>query len=130
MKLLIAEDADFWQALHGLLMTKWGYEYDLATDGVQAIDYASRSGGEYDLCIMDVGMPRMDGLEATRIIRREFDYFPIVGYSSDDAVRDACLEAGMDAFLTKSSNPERLRATIDELTVATGRSVGWRAKSR
>ncbi len=116
MKLLIAEDTDFLQALHGLLMTKWGYEFDLATDGAEAIDYARRFGREYDLCIMDVRMPRIDGLEATRIIRREFDYFPILGYSSDDAMRSPCLDAGMDAFLSKSSDPDRLRAAIDELT--------------
>ncbi|WP_303907380.1 response regulator [Thiohalomonas denitrificans] len=116
MKLLIAEDNDLIQALNGALMARWGYDYDLVADGAEAIEYARRHGPEYDLCIMDVQMPRVDGLEATRVIRREVDYFPILGYSSDDWMERACLSSGMDAFLAKTGEPDRLRSAIDELT--------------
>jgi CheY-like chemotaxis protein len=90
----------------------------LATNGAQAVDswLAARAAGEpYDLVLMDVHMPEVDGIAATRRIRAAEEAAggartPIVALTanafSDD--RDACLAAGMDAFLTKPLDRERL----------------------
>jgi osomolarity two-component system sensor histidine kinase SLN1 len=72
---------------------------------------------------MDVSMPIMDGIEATQIIREEVGYFPILGYSSDEAMRKPCLDAGMDGFLLKPASKEKLFETIRLLCAERGRFV-------
>lgn len=116
MKILIAEDTPTTQLTHKAMMGKWGYAYDMASNGAEAINYAKKNKGCYDLCIMDVVMPVIDGIEATKAIRNEVGYFPILGYSSDAAVRGRCLESGMDDFLQKPCHPKRLFEIINELT--------------
>lgn len=116
MRILIAEDTRLLQSLHASLMDGWGYAYDIANDGYEAIEYARNNRGGYDLCIMDVSMPRVDGLRATRIMRKEVSYFPILGYSMDKEMRTPCLEAGMDAFLFKGAGASKLRHAINDLT--------------
>jgi CheY-like chemotaxis protein len=116
MNILIAEDAPVIQMVHEATMEKWGYEYDMASNGAEAANLARKNNGRYDLCIMDVSMPIMSGIEATRIIRKEVSYFPILGYSSDGKTENTCLESGMDDFLLKPCSPDRLFAIIEELT--------------
>ena len=116
MNNLIAEDAPVLQMIHEIAMKEWGYEYDMASNGVEAVNYARKNNGHYDLCIMDVSMPIMGGIEATKLIRKEVSYFPILGYSSDDKTEDTCLESGMDEFLLKPCYPDQLFGIIEELT--------------
>lgn len=116
MNILIAEDASVIQIIHETAMKEWGYGYDIASNGREAVNYAKKNNGGYDLCIMDVSMPLMSGIEATRIIRKAVDYFPILGYSSDAKTENSCLESGMDEFLLKPCRPDRLFAIIEELT--------------
>jgi CheY-like chemotaxis protein len=116
MNILIAEDAPVIQMIHEATMEKWGYEYDMASNGAEAVSLARKNNGRYDLCIMDVSMPIMSGIEATRIIRKEVSYFPILGYSSDGKTANTCLESGMDEFLLKPCYPDRLFGIIEELT--------------
>lgn len=113
---MIAEDASVIKIIHETAMKEWGYEYDIASNGTQAVNYAKKNNGCYDLCIMDVSMPIMSGIEATKIIRKAVDYFPILGYSSDANTENSCLESGMDEFLLKPCRPDRLFAIIKELT--------------
>lgn len=116
MNILIAEDIAVVQMLHALTMKEWGHEYDIASNGAEAVDYARKNNGCYDLCIMDVSMPIMDGIEATKIIRKKGFYFPILGYSSDAKMENICLESGMDGFVLKPCRSDRLFAIIEELT--------------
>jgi len=58
MNILIAEDAPFLQVFNTELMRICGFDYDMASDGVEAVDYARKNQGKYDLCLMDVEMPR------------------------------------------------------------------------
>ncbi len=90
---------------------------DVASDGVEALE-ATRMR-EYDVILMDVTMPRMDGLEAARRIRegRTPGSGPrIVGTSADTAVedREICFAAGMDDFLPKPIDVDRLVRILDE----------------
>lgn len=119
MQILIAEDMPELQMLNGRLMEYWGYDYDMASNGAQAVDFALRNPGRYDLCLMDVQMPVMNGLEATRQIRQKATYFPILGYSGEAAYREECLEGGFDDFMEKPATPTKLFKKINELTLKT-----------
>jgi len=118
LAILVAEDNEINALLARALLARLGHRPTLATTGAQAVDswLAAQAAGEpYDLVLMDVHMPELDGIEATRRIRAAeaaagSGRIPIVALTanafSDD--RDACLAAGMDAFLTKPLDRERL----------------------
>lgn len=117
MNILIAEDTPFLQTLNAELMRLWGFDFDMASNGAEAVDYAVRRDGKYDLGLMDIQMPIMSGLEATRHIRQKTRYFPILAYSGNSDHRQRCLELGFDDFLEKPARPGALFKKIDELTV-------------
>lgn len=117
MNILLAEDQRVIQVIHQTLMENWGFDCDIASNGHEAVEFAIAKEGQYDLCIMDVSMPVLNGIEATRAIRRSLSYFPIMGYSADIEVRERCLEAGMDEFTLKPCQPEQLFGIIHDLTV-------------
>ncbi|HEU5275747.1 MAG TPA: ATP-binding protein [Xanthobacteraceae bacterium] len=118
LAILVAEDNEINALLARALLARLGHRPTMATSGAQAFAAwrsAQAAGAPYDLILMDVHMPEMDGLEATRRIRAVEaasggGRIPIVALTanafSDD--REACLAAGMDAFLTKPLDRERL----------------------
>ena len=65
MNILIAEDNLVIQTIQEQLMESWGYSYDLASNGLEAVEYAKKNNGTYDLCLMDIDMPKMNGIEVT-----------------------------------------------------------------
>ena len=96
-----------------ILKTK-GCIADVASDGFEAIEKVSET--RYDLVLMDIQMPNMDGLQATKVIRDELfiHQLPIIALSAnahDDDVKKA-LAAGMDGYLTKPIDAEKLFKTI------------------
>jgi signal transduction histidine kinase/CheY-like chemotaxis protein/HPt (histidine-containing phosphotransfer) domain-containing protein len=132
-RILIAEDNPV-----NLKVTKgyvecMGYTVDTATSGAQAVEAALHCS--YDAILMDCRMPGMDGLEATREIRKiegPGEHVPIIALSADvvDDVRIRCLQAGMDAFIAKPVHPDQLAmmlsrwvATNDSRTAAEVRQV-------
>lgn len=119
MNILIAEDNREQQLLITMLMNNWDYEFDLASNGRKAVELANKNEGKYDLCLMDLDMPIMDGVEATKIIRREMQYFPIMALSGNLRFKDKLLEIGMDDYLQKPYDIDKLYAKINELTVKT-----------
>jgi signal transduction histidine kinase/CheY-like chemotaxis protein len=122
LAILIAEDNEINAMLARALLAKLGHRPTLAANGAAAIDSwlaASAAGAPYDRVLMDLHMPGMDGLEATRRIRaieaeQGSTRTPIIALtanaSSED--RDACLAAGMDGFLIKPLDRERLGAAL------------------
>jgi CheY-like chemotaxis protein len=95
------------------LLSKRGYRADLVSNGVQAV--AAVQATFYDLILMDMQMPVMDGLEATRAIRaRAGNATPIVAMTANAFAeeRAACLAAGMNDHLAKPVDPEQLYATL------------------
>ncbi|SCZ58506.1 response regulator [Thiohalomonas denitrificans] len=123
MNILIAEDDELNRYLNSRLMDGWGYRYDMAANGMEAVEFVRNNPGKYDLCLMDVEMPVMNGIDATRIIRRESKYFPILGHSANPDFEAKCLMVGMDDFVDKLCAPGRLLEKVGLLTVKALRFV-------
>ncbi len=117
MNILIAEDTPFLQLLNRELMNHWGYDFDMASNGIEALDFALENEGKYDLGLMDIEMPVMNGLEAAQLIRQKVKYFPIMAYTSNPTYRKQCFECGFDEFIDKPTASESLFKKINELTV-------------
>ncbi len=105
-RVLLAEDNRINQKVAFELLRRYGLEADLAADGFEALEALDRA--HYDLVLMDLHMPRLDGLEATaRIRQRETTAggprLPIVAVTADaiQGDRERCLAAGMDDYLSK-----------------------------
>ena len=81
MKILITEDDIAIQELIKHVIEGWGYDVDIAYDGEGALKRGRAI--QYDLCIMDIDMPIMNGIEATESIRKNLSYFPIIAVSGN-----------------------------------------------
>src|SRR5690606_8526819 len=103
LNVLLAEDNAVNQALTRNIMEKWGHRLTIAENGIQALAALDRE--EFDLVLMDVQMPELDGLETTALIRRrERDsgrHIPIVAMTAHSMKgdRERCLAAGMDGYV-------------------------------
>jgi len=117
MKILIAEDNRELQMIISMLMNDWDYDFDIASNGEKAVELATTNEGAYDLCLMDIDMPVMDGLEATKIIRHRIRYFPIIALTGNPKSIDRYKEVGIDDLMSKPYYPSKLYAKISELTV-------------
>jgi signal transduction histidine kinase/CheY-like chemotaxis protein/HPt (histidine-containing phosphotransfer) domain-containing protein len=103
-RILLAEDNPVNQKVEQLMLAQMGYRADLAGDGIEVLEALRRQS--YDLILMDVQMPRMDGLEATRRLRAELPAARqprIIAVTANVLAeqRDACFKAGMDDFVGK-----------------------------
>jgi PAS domain S-box-containing protein len=112
LRVLLAEDNVVNQQLALLMLRKLGHEVVVAADGRQACEQVAQS--DFDLVLMDMQMPEMDGIEATRCIRDAGHRLPIVAMTANamDADRARCIAAGMNGFLAK---PVRAPALADAI---------------
>ncbi len=119
MRILLVDDNQLNQEIAQYVLEEAGAEVTLAMDGLEAVEkFVSRPVGSFDAVVMDVMMPRMDGLEATRRIRAlerpDAATVPIVGVSanafSDDVA--AAKEAGMTGYVLKPLNRDKLLAAL------------------
>mgnify|MGYP000161913582 CR=1 FL=1 len=115
MKILFAEDDLILQKLHGEFLDNLGYSFDIASNCLEAVALALKNEGQYDLCLMDVEMPKMNGIEATKLIRRSGKHIPIIACSSNNNYKNACYKAGMDDFINKPCPYNVLFTKINEL---------------
>jgi two-component system sensor histidine kinase/response regulator len=114
-RILLAEDNPLNQKLAVALLKKAGFTIDAVENGKQAVESLSRKS--YDLILMDVQMPEMDGFEATRIIRERKDErrnTPIVAMTAHamKGDRERCLAGGMDDYVSKPIEPQELLDAI------------------
>jgi CheY-like chemotaxis protein len=111
LRLLLAEDNAVNQKLALHLLKRMGYRADVAANGLEVLEALRRQ--TYDAVLMDVQMPEMDGLEATRLIRQELekDAQPRIVAMTAGAMkedREECLAAGMDDYISKPVQVEEL----------------------
>ncbi|PWF55647.1 hybrid sensor histidine kinase/response regulator [Massilia glaciei] len=114
--LLVAEDNEINQMVVRELLESAGGRCTMVGDGEQAVHSALHGGERFDAVLMDVQMPRLDGVQATARIRAAHDAaaLPIIGLSAHvlPGERQRCHEAGMNDYLTKPINPELMLATL------------------
>ena len=114
-RILIVEDNPANQKVVAVLLGKRGYQTFVVTNGRQALEALEDS--RYDLVLMDVQMPVLDGLETTRIIRKDarWSTLPVVGLTAHamSGDRERCLEAGMNDYVAK---PVRMPALLETVS--------------
>ena len=115
LRVLLAEDNQINAVLATAIIRRAGHHVDVAGNGQEAIETLAQA--PYDVVLMDMHMPVMDGLEATRRIRAQGDEaasLPIVALTANAVVgdRERCLEAGMDDYVTKPIDPEALASAL------------------
>ena len=117
LDILVAEDYPVNQILISELLTGYGITFDIASNGREAVEMASQK--DYDLVLMDVNMPEMNGIEATEAIRRDHSStLPIIALTANAMAgdRERFLAAGMNDYLTKPIDPKALQEVFDTYT--------------
>lgn len=116
LRILVAEDTKVNQMLITRILHKMGHDIDVAKNGLEAVQLARET--TYDLILMDLQMPEMDGIEATATILREAgsrDKPRVVAVTANDDGdnRQRCAEVGMDDFVSKPFTIKRLQAVVE-----------------
>ena len=116
--ILLVEDYAANVLVATLYLEQFGYTYDVAENGSEAFDKITAN--HYDVVLMDVQMPGMDGLSATRLVRKHEEMagklrVPVIGMTAHALAgdREKCLEAGMDDYVSKPFNPDDLKSKIE-----------------
>ena len=116
-KILVVEDNKFNQALLKGILEQGNFQVEMANDGVQAIEKLT-ADQSYDLVLMDLQMPNLDGYKATKKLRENpaFASLPIIALSADamKGTREQVLQAGMNDYMTKPIDTEKLFSLIDK----------------
>jgi len=116
-RILIAEDNPMNQRLITRVITKLGYTPDLAVDGQNALDMVAAN--DYDLVLMDVQMPVLDGIQAAERIREQYGSRPLIMAMTANAMSqdiDRCMQAGMDDYISKPLDIELLVNKLVDLS--------------
>jgi signal transduction histidine kinase/DNA-binding response OmpR family regulator len=125
VRILLVEDNPINQKLALIMLTKAGYNVEVANNGREAVDKYTDTPENFNLIFMDIQMPEMDGLEATREIRDiGFDMIPIIAMTAHamKGYREKCLDAGMDDYITK---PIKRDSVFDILEKWVFNKMGW-----
>lgn len=118
-RILVVDDNRVNRVVAKKMLERLGYQTEVAEDGYEVLEWLDR-GERFDAILMDVQMPRMDGLSATRRIRERGDpsgSVPIVALTAHamESDRASCIEAGMDGYLTKPVNADRLQSMLQRM---------------
>jgi len=118
-KVLLAEDNEVNAMIVDAVLRRMGWDVEHHLDGLSAVEAACRTGARPDVILMDCMMPRLDGLEATRLIRQEearrgLARLPVIALTASALHEDheRCLTAGMDAYLAKPFTEDQLLAVL------------------
>jgi PAS domain S-box-containing protein len=114
-RILVVEDNPMNQRLAALLLSDWGYEYDIVEDGQRAVDVVQKI--DFQLILMDIQLPIMDGYEATAIIRNTLkNPIPIIATTAHAFAgeREKCIAAGMNDYIPKPLQEDAVLAIIQK----------------
>ena len=119
-RILLAEDHPVNQKMAALMLSRFGYRPDVVATGLQALEALHRQ--HYDVVFMDIQMPEMDGLEATRHIRQSFPaerqpWIVAMTANASLADREACFAAGMNEFVSKPVRAEDVKNALEKAGV-------------
>lgn len=126
LRILLADDSEVNREVAQTLLERRGHRVTAVRDGKRAV--AAWRSGEFDVIVMDIQMPELDGLQATRLIREleeASERIPIVAMTAHamSGDREMCLDNGMDAYLSKPFRPAELFATIEQFGAKDGRAA-------
>jgi len=117
VRILLAEDNPVNQKLAVLILTKAGYKVEVVNNGRKAVEAFSERSTDFDLILMDIQMPEMDGLAATKVLRAKgFNSIPIIAMTANamKGDREICLGAGMNDYITKPVKREIIFEIIEK----------------
>ena len=119
LRILVAEDHPVNRQFMAVLLARLGHEADFAENGRLALELVEQQ--DFDLILMDIHMPELDGLDATRALRARGDAkarLPVIALSADvmNQAGDRALEAGIDEFLSKPVQRQQLQQAIERWT--------------
>ncbi len=114
LNMLVVEDTHSNQMVIQLLLSRQGHNVYIANNGKEAVDFVKENKQPLDLILMDISMPQMDGITATKILRRDGFTIPIIALTAHALENDKerCLSAGMDSFLSKPIRKRDLNSTL------------------
>ncbi|SHM19519.1 DNA-binding response regulator, OmpR family, contains REC and winged-helix (wHTH) domain [Anaerosporobacter mobilis DSM 15930] len=116
MRILVVEDERDLNSIIVKRLNKAGYSVDTCYDGEEALDYMRM--GEYDVILLDIMMPKMNGLDVVRTLRKKRDKTPVLLLTAKDAIEDRVmgLDSGADDYLVKPFAFDELLARVRVLT--------------
>ena len=114
MRILIAEDNEVNRMVMQRMLKRLGYHVDVAANGLEALQALERQS--YDLILMDIMMPELDGLEATKVIRQRWPadgprIIAVTAYALEYS-KTMCFDAGMDDYISKPFQIEKLAEMV------------------
>ena len=114
--ILLAEDNEVNQQIACELLEGQGCKVEVANNGIEALEYFQRNRDKYDMILMDLQMPEMDGLKATEKIREIDAIIPVIAMTarSMQEEKEMCFKAGMNDHIAKPIDPDALMATIEK----------------
>jgi two-component system, sensor histidine kinase and response regulator len=127
LRILVAEDNPFNQRVAALMLAKMGHEATIAVNGREAV--AALETQSFDVVLMDLQMPEMDGFQATAAIRTTEAasgcHIPIIALTAHALKehRERCLAAGMDGYVSKPMQQDKLRQAIEDCVLSIGKTV-------
>jgi len=125
VRILLAEDNPVNQKLAKMMLTKAGYQVEVANNGREAVEKYTKAPEAFDLIFMDIQMPEMDGMKATKAIRdRGFGTVPIVAMTAHamKGDREKCLQEGMDDYIPKPVKRELVFEMLEKWVLNRGAS--------
>lgn len=119
LRILLAEDNPVNQKIMLAMLKKLGYSANVASNGAEVL--LALQDQMYDLVLMDIQMPLIDGIDATRIIREQWPHSPkivVITAFAFESCREVCLDAGANDFLAKPIKIEELKDAIDRNAIS------------